>query len=1535
MSCNAFAGNHSTVICDHSNFLILLGNRYGWRPLPEEISQVEFETLVTAATSGGDKHSAIFGTHGKTAEQVLRDWYRCDENVRLSDPAEVTPDRAPLNYILQPRTQSLGDGRDYTRTNEEPQRDTQDWQDVQQVLWRIINAAFPAEALDHRFENIDWTRHASDVCDRVYPKRAIPQIARFQSSATEQEIWGGALSAENAERHVLAFFRDIANGDEFSRFDLTDFFDFTDSGDIDRAAASRQSALKEAISRRLGKDAVSTIPFMRLTFQDDKVVVDASEAGTREFCGDVEKRMQLIIERQIEQYWHKTSQSSVERTVRELKIEQQEHARFGWERGGAESFVGRDAELEAIRDYLLNECALPLVVHGASGCGKTALMARAAQEAGIWVQSSGTAKNEESGTKNGSVICVRFIGTTPCSSDLRGLLTSLCQELRLQYPREDDLPTNINLLEVELHDQFKAATPEQPLIVFLDALDQLADTDGGRLLHWITVGPLPAHVKLVVSCLSDRTGERGGEPWTELQRRQLPEGNYINLDSLSEDEARTLLFERWLPRVGRTVNRDQRAWIEQRLASDACRQPIYLKLLFEEARLWHSYDAVSKLGGSVPALLGQLFRRLGRRENHGPLLVERVLGYLAASRHGLSENEILEVLFDDPKYKAELDQAAEQTRHELPANATRIPIAIWSRLRFDLAPYLTECAAVGANVLTFYHRQVAEWVQKHFVKASDQSCQPHQLLADYFTTCARGTDPQRNWETDSVRGFAECVFQLIKAGQDEQAGGLLNSFPFLLHKLRAGLLEGLFEDYDLIRSTASAEVVRRLEIWADFFCEKAHILRRGYDEWPVYKILLQLALEHADDSPITLKADKWLKEKRCNWLWLRRVPTLPHVQQSPCLAVLEGHKGWIKGALVLSDNRLLSWSKDTTLRVWDGRSSVCQLVLEGHSEEVSGALVLPDGRLLSWSEDTTLRVWDGWSYTCLAVLAGHTGGISGALVLPDGRLLSWSEDTTLRVWDGRSSVCQLVLKGHSEEVSGALVLPDRRLLSWSGDITLRLWNGRSGTCLAVLAGHKGRIEGALVLPDGRLLSWSRDRTLRLWNGRSGTCLAVLAGHSDYLAGALALPDGRLLSWSMDDTLRVWEGRSSACLAVLAGHSSMVNGAMVLPNGDLLSWSEDKTLRVWDGRSSVCLAVLAGHSGGVEGVLSWPDGRLLSWASGRFSNDNSLRLWEGRNRSRVEILEGHSVGVNGTLVLPDSQLLSWAGCELRLWNGRSGSCLAVLEGHKGWIKGALVLPDGRLLSWSWDDTLRLWDGRSSACLAVLEGHNRSVLGALVLPDGRLLSWSMDETLRLWNGRNGSCLAVLEGHKGWINGALVLPDGRLLSWARRWLSNDDSLRLWDGRSGICLEVLDGHSDGILGALVLPDGRLLSWSWDKTLRVWDGRSGAGLEVMSEATAANKHPNWLHARKAAEKTNAVVGDYFADSMSGFSCLRHKTVPSILAGWEADSDSEVPCLLPDGTVVVTQENGQVCFLKLHHGQRRISLAEAEAFLASERKKGE
>lgn len=731
-------------ISPEPNFLILLGNRYGWRPLPEGITEEEYDALQKNAS-------------GEAERKVLKEWYRKDEN------------SVPPVHVLRPRSESP-DGQDYIwqkdgngdfiRNSNGGLKSTDAWINVQDVLWKIINRAFPPEGLRSRFKTPLATSQSS--------------IVRFQASATEQEIWAGALSTPNAQQHVTAFFRDVTNRDDFTPSEVRDFFDLTDSGEYDQHAATAQKELKDAIEDELGKCAIVNLRHHLLKQENGKVVVNASEDDLQRFCKQVKRRLKKVIKRQIKEYWQPRSSdkagasTSDQRTARELEIERDEHIRFGNERGAKETFVGRDDQLQRILAYVRNDSRSPMVVHGDSGCGKTALLARAFKD-----------------ISSDKKAIIRFIGVTPRSSDIGPLLSSLCQELRQRNPRADALPRELEELREEFSQHLQAATREEPLILFLDALDQLADADNGRLLNWLPPGSLPDHVKLVVSCLSNLADENpAAQPYTELKRREIPAENFKGLDELSVAEARFLLFDRLLPDARRQVSVDQRAQIEQRLTAPVCRHPIFLKLLFEEAQLWHSYDPVPVLGENVPALLGQLFDRLSQPTNHGPLLVNRVLGYLSASRHGLAESEILEILFADPEYRAVLNEATEQTRHELPSNAKRIPIALWSRLRFDLAPYLTERAAPGANVLTFYHRQVAEAATRCFLTDAVKA-QTNYMLARYF----RGLSMQ------SVRMLAETTYHLHEAGMEDEAK-LLRQNPLYIGRriLKTGVI-GLVGDF--------------------------------------------------------------------------------------------------------------------------------------------------------------------------------------------------------------------------------------------------------------------------------------------------------------------------------------------------------------------------------------------------------------------------------------------------------------------------------------------------------------------------------------------------------------------------------------------------------------------------------------------------------------------------------------------------------------------------------------------------------------------
>ena len=85
------------------------------------------------------------------------------------------------------------------------------------------------------------------------------------------------------------------------------------------------------------------------------------------------------------------------------------------------------------------------------------------------------------------------------------------------------------------------------------------------------------------------------------------------------------LFDKWLPSAARRLSEANAEAIKARIlpeVSRECRRPLYLRILFEECRLWPSYKEteVAELGRNVDELLKNLFDRLCGESNHGPTI---------------------------------------------------------------------------------------------------------------------------------------------------------------------------------------------------------------------------------------------------------------------------------------------------------------------------------------------------------------------------------------------------------------------------------------------------------------------------------------------------------------------------------------------------------------------------------------------------------------------------------------------------------------------------------------------------------------------------------------------------------------------------------------------------------------------------------------------------------------------------------------------------------------------------------------------------
>jgi hypothetical protein len=146
--------------------------------------------------------------------------------------------------------------------------------------------------------------------------------------------------------------------------------------------------------------------------------------------------------------------------------------------------MGRKDVLDSIDEYVKGGDRRPMVVHGASGSGKSALMARASEAL--------------LGKPGDAVVIRRFIGVTPESSSGITLLRSLCEEFGRRYGVTEEIPVEFHSVARTFASRLALATADRPLVLFIDALDQIAASDAAADISWL-MPELPRHCRVLLS----------------------------------------------------------------------------------------------------------------------------------------------------------------------------------------------------------------------------------------------------------------------------------------------------------------------------------------------------------------------------------------------------------------------------------------------------------------------------------------------------------------------------------------------------------------------------------------------------------------------------------------------------------------------------------------------------------------------------------------------------------------------------------------------------------------------------------------------------------------------------------------------------------------------------------------------------------------------------------------------------------------------------------------------------------------------------
>ncbi|KAL1914393.1 uncharacterized protein VTP21DRAFT_8911 [Calcarisporiella thermophila] len=271
---------------------------------------------------------------------------------------------------------------------------------------------------------------------------------------------------------------------------------------------------------------------------------------------------------------------------------------------------------------------------------------------------------------------------------------------------------------------------------------------------------------------------------------------------------------------------------------------------------------------------------------------------------------------------------------------------------------------------------------------------------------------------------------------------------------------------------------------------------------------------------------------------------------------LEGHTECVY-CVHFDSTKIISGSRDNSVRIWDIRTGKCLRTLHHHKKSVL-CLQIDGPWLVTGSSDTTIAVWELDTGNVVKELVGHEDSVLN-LCFDSNHIVSSSKDKTIRVWDRESGKCIRRLTGHRAAVN-SVQFRDGIVVSASGDRTLKVWDMATGTCLRTLDAHPRGI--ACVQFDGKtIVSGSSDFTIRVWDAETGACLNILKGHTK-LVRTLQFDARRIVSGSYDETIKVWDRKTGKLVSELRGHAGSVF-KLQFDERRIVSGSLDKRILVWD------------------------------------------------------------------------------------------------------------------------------------------------------------------------------------------------------------------------------------------------------------------------------------------------------------------------------------------------------------------------------------
>lgn len=833
----------------------------------------------------------------------------------------------------------------------------------------------------------------------------------------------------------------------------------------------------------------------------------------------------------------------------------------------AQCSTNREITLNELKSYTNNDSNVPLALIGGAGCGKATLVARAVQAAPTWQQDV--------------AIIVRFVGLTPQSSSSHLLLKSIVDQCHVLhtgtiYRGRNDV-ASLSAILPRLLSAIARCRPVLLAVVGADAL---------RGARWLP-SKLPENVKMIVTVTEEADEPSSSAIMAVLSSEDGPK--VVRAPPVCGEEARGVLAACAAQCTKPGVMAPSAAADQAVLK---CTLPLYAKILAWQMSLSAETFTEQSEPEIAPDLVicedleGQLIQILITTEQAlGADRVKVCLSLLTASRRGLDDTEILDMLAHNEMFRSE---------------ETYLPWApaslFWPQLAALLAPWLRWDARGAAR---WRDSALAGVARDRYLTDCEEEVRT-TLIAYYEGRWFEENDPKMagrlvsqenkfSEECYNTRKLDELPFQhyhLSKNKQEEFSNRpYFTDHSWIYDKIAATDCTHFLEDISLIHIDPLPE---HIEVLKDFL--ETHSYALDYDHRQFYG-LLRISLEKR------LRDGFEFESSICKeWLDVARnppIPTLVAINEDFC-KVIERER------------------RDVSVEGFESKNFDLIVRLEQCGKYVATVS----------TEREEICVWDISICKRVRTLLGITHPIN--LVPIDKFKCVVLCRRELRVYDLDKGQFLITLKGVMNQKMPFYGLHDpKHLVCLSRNrMYVNLMNIETGDCVTTFkAGEDRFLNSLLVSGDGRILvcgdETQKPFPLLVWSLTSRKLLYDLRiQHHDFITSKAAITyEGSyvcVVSRELDEPspnfIVVYDLQSGTLFKKWKPGCDTCALAISSADGCVVSGLADTRILLWDLVTGNCRLTLRGHVAAPSLLrLARSGGVLLS--TDETCKDLSVRLWD--------------------------------------------------------------------------------------------------------------------------------------------------------------------------------------------------------------------------------------------------------------------------------------------------------------------------------------